>query len=144
MKIEIQKTRIMADEKWKRGIWTSHSRPGTGRMYKGVVRNPEVIDIISYALLNAEAGIYLLDISEWSNDSRSNLVSIPPTIDNDHHPIIIEFQCVVNSHFMTRVLNYCFRATERWLYLNPCISSNVHIQLTIARTSLASYMNTWI
>jgi hypothetical protein len=82
-------------------------------MYKGVVRNPEVIGIISYALLNAEAGIYLLNISEWSNDTRSNLVSIPPIIDNDHHPIIIEFQCVVNSHFMTMALNYCFRATEK-------------------------------
>lgn len=82
-------------------------------MYKEVVSNPKLIGIISYALLNAEAGIYLLYISEWFNGTRSNLVPIPPTIDNDHHPIIIEFQRVVNSHFVTRAFNFCFYATEK-------------------------------
>ncbi|GAA5816547.1 hypothetical protein MFLAVUS_010077 [Mucor flavus] len=88
-------------------------RPGTDLMSKMVVRNPDVVNIITRTLVNSQDE-YVLGESEWNDGTRSDLVLEPKTPFLDLLPIVIEFQHTVNFRFIKRTINYCLKAYDRY------------------------------
>ncbi|GAA5813732.1 hypothetical protein MFLAVUS_007219 [Mucor flavus] len=88
-------------------------RPGTDLMSKGVVRNPEVVNIIMKALANSQDE-YIVGDSKWSNGTCSDLVFEPKTPMLESPPIVVEFQHTVDEEFKKRVTNYGLEACKRY------------------------------
>lgn len=82
-------------------------------MSKIVVRDPEIVNIITRTLVNLQDE-YVLGESEWNDGTRSDLVLEPKTPILDLPPIVIKFQHTVNFPFIKRAINYCIKAYNRY------------------------------
>jgi hypothetical protein len=59
----------------------------------------EILNIVTKALLSTEDE-YLPESIDWQNDTHSDTVLVPKSIDSSLPPIFIEFQQTVNKKFM--------------------------------------------
>lgn len=85
---------------------SNSTRPGTDRISKEVTRHPDVINIITKAILNVE-NEFITDSTNWPNGTHSDVLLIPKCMDSGLPPIIIKFQQNVNAKFMKRAIGYC-------------------------------------
>ncbi|GAA5813688.1 hypothetical protein MFLAVUS_007174 [Mucor flavus] len=82
-------------------------------MSKSIVRNPEVVNIITEALFNSKDKYIVCD-SEWNNGTRPDLVFEPKAPIPESPPIVVEFRYTVNEEFMRRVTDYGLEASKRY------------------------------
>ncbi|ORE11500.1 hypothetical protein BCV72DRAFT_284144 [Rhizopus microsporus var. microsporus] len=93
--------------------------PGSDLMPKAIINDPNVINIITTALLNVQND-YVTVNPEWDNGTRSYVVLEAKSSVMSHPPIIIEIQHTINSLFIKRFINYSLEAFKRY-NLDPIV-----------------------
>ncbi|KAG2197611.1 hypothetical protein INT47_006674 [Mucor saturninus] len=75
-----------------------------------------VKNIIIHELLgsNISSSLYHSASTEWSDETKSDILYVPTEANNDQPPILIEIQNSVNQAFMIRLIQYCTRVYERF------------------------------
>ncbi|KAI7863365.1 hypothetical protein BDF14DRAFT_1942063 [Spinellus fusiger] len=74
-------------------------RLGSDLMAKATINDPNVINIISTALLNVKND-YTVGNSEWDNGTRSDSVLEPKSLASDLPRIMIEIQHTIDKLFI--------------------------------------------
>jgi hypothetical protein len=72
-------------------IFPKSLRSGADLMSNIVVRNPEFVEIITRAFVNSQDD-YVLEESEWNNETRSDLVLEPKFFLANLSSIVVKFQ----------------------------------------------------
>ena len=87
-------------------------RLGSDLMAKATINDPNVINIISTALLNVQND-YTVGNSEWDNGTRSDIVLEPKSLASDLPHVIIEIQHIIDNLFIKRVINHSLQSFKR-------------------------------
>lgn len=92
--------------------------PGSDLISKAILKENNVVDLITRAILDVPNGTYTaVAPTEWSDGTRSDVVYIPRlSISKSLPPFLIEVQRTVRESFMQRVIHYCIhinRAFDR-------------------------------
>ncbi|CEI87796.1 hypothetical protein RMCBS344292_02204 [Rhizopus microsporus] len=91
--------------------------PGSDLISKLVLRNSDVVEMITITLIGPNAAsLYLPRPTEWAGGSKSDTVYVANVSSTSLPPILIEVQHTITTEFIDRLINYslsvkkCFKA----------------------------------